>query len=101
MQITSDVYVTICTIAVTYVVTGYIFGFVEITDASRQVKVWTATLVQEHHKSGQPWKAEIREPTYEAARRTAAERLHWQGKCFMVAPVVENYVDVGQMSITP
>lgn len=68
---------------------------------AKQVRKWSATLAKEHHVSGQPWKVEVDEPTYEAARRTVKERLNWQDKCFMVEPVTSNYVDIRQMQITP
>lgn len=67
----------------------------------KQVRKWNAILSREHHVSGQPWKVEVDEPTYEAARKTVETRLNWQDKCFMVEPVTKNYVDIRHMQLTP
>lgn len=86
---------------------GLIVGFVmaychyEIADKGGQVKGWWARLDEKHWVSGKPRGVRIDEPTYDAARKTAATRMHWQEKGFSVSPVVKDYVDTREVEYTP
>ena len=71
----------------------------KVTD--HQARQWRVTLDQEHRQSGQPWRVEISATSYETARKTAVERLQWHDKGFSVSPVVDNYLDVRHMELTP
>lgn len=69
--------------------------------ADHQARQWLVTLDPSKRASGQPWQAEISATSYDRARATARERFSWADDTFSVAPVVENYLDVRQVRITP
>lgn len=73
----------------------------EVANKGGQVKGWWARLDEKHWVSGKPRAVRVDEPTYEAARKTAALRMEWKEKGFSVSPVTKNYVDTREIEYTP
>ena len=71
----------------------------KVTDT--QVRVWHATRYPKHWQSKTPWQTVIEEPTYDAAVKTAAERMNWPRDTFAVTPVTKEYVDQREIRYTP